>query len=163
MAHLPNSVRCKLLWNVHKWSAQVLGKLNLSPLLISSFMSRPSKFSGCVHRRVLWYSNSYGRFPYCTELPVTDWKEVQQFWARWSANRIRPQIAMEALFHLLWKSFQQWNSEWQAEEECIITEQLLDKITECRVSVQNKSVVLENVEELALNMQDVVEMLKRFR
>ena len=61
-------------------------------------------------------------------------------------------LAMAALFRLLWKSFQQWNSEQQAEEERIIKEQLLDKITECRVSVQNKSVVLENVEELAVNM-----------
>ena len=44
-------------------------------------------------------------------------------------------LAMEALFRLEWKSFQQWNSERQAEEEPIIKEQLLDKITECRVSV----------------------------
>ena len=65
-------------------------------------------------------------------------------------------LAMAALFRLLWKSFQQWNSEQQAEEERIIKEQLLDKITECRVSVQNKS------EELAVNMQEVFEMLQRF-
>lgn len=63
----------------------------------------------------------------------------------------------------MWKSFQQWNSEREAEEEPIIKEQLLDKITECRVSVQRKSVVLENVEELALNMQEVVEMFERFK
>ena len=72
-------------------------------------------------------------------------------------------LAMEALFRLLWKSFQQWNSKRQAEEERIISEQFLDKITECRVLVQNKSDVLENVEELALNMQEVVEMLERFK
>ena len=72
-------------------------------------------------------------------------------------------LAMEALFRLLWKSFQQWNSQRQAEEEHVIKKHVLDKITECRVSVQNKSVVLENVEELALNMQEVVEMLERFK
>ena len=63
----------------------------------------------------------------------------------------------------MWKSFQQWNSLQQAEEEPIIKEQLLDKITECRGSVQNKSDVLENIEELALNMQEVVKVLERFR
>ena len=39
---------------------------------------------------------------------------------------------------LPWKSFQQWNSEREAEEEHIIKEQFLDKITECRVSVQKR-------------------------
>ena len=72
-------------------------------------------------------------------------------------------LAMEALFRLLWKSFQQWSSERQAEEERPTREQLLDKITECRVSVRNTSVVLENVEELAVNMQEVIEMLERFK
>ena len=71
-------------------------------------------------------------------------------------------LAMEALFRLLWKSFQQWSSERQAEEECTIREQLLDKITECRVSVQN-TCRPKNVEELAVNMQEVIKMLERFK
>ena len=72
-------------------------------------------------------------------------------------------LVMEAFFRLLWKSFQQWISDQHPESEHIIREQLHGKISECRVAVQNKSVGQENVEELSLNMQEVVDLLERFK
>jgi len=72
-------------------------------------------------------------------------------------------LAMEAFFRLLWKAFKQWISDQIPDLEPIIRGELHDKISECRVAVQNKRVGHENVKELALNMQEVVDLLERFK
>ena len=72
-------------------------------------------------------------------------------------------LAMEAFFHLLWMAFKQWISDQHPDLEPIIRGELHDKISECRVAVQNKRVGQENVEELALNMHKVVDLLERFK
>lgn len=72
-------------------------------------------------------------------------------------------LAMEAFFRLLWKAFKQWISDQIPDLEPIIRGELHDKIPECRVAVQNKRVGQENVKELALNMQEVVDLLERFK
>ena len=60
---------------------------------------------------------------------------------------------------LAMEAFQQWISDQHPESEHIMREQLHGKISECRVAAQNKSVGQENVEELALNVQEVVDLL----
>lgn len=70
---------------------------------------------------------------------------------------------MEAFFRLLWKAFKQWISDQIPDLEPIIRGELHDKISEWRVAVQNKRVSQENIKELALNMQEVVDLLERFK
>lgn len=49
-------------------------------------------------------------------------------------------LAMEAFFRLLWKAVKQWISDQHPDLEPIIRGELHDKISECRVAVQNKRV-----------------------
>ena len=73
-------------------------------------------------------------------------------------------IAAEAKYHKsCFASYVSKSNLKHPESEHIIREQLHGKISECRVAVQNKSVGQENVEELSLNMQEVVDLLERFK